>query len=106
MKITNLAFKVETALSYLFLLIFFGVPMWIFSLVLMLCTLIAYGKDNDYYEIKSVLAPKRYLLTTWQITVDKVKEGNQDMKEGWPIYLTIAILVFSPLTVSLLFGWC
>lgn len=105
-KITSLAVVVETALTYQFMLIVFGVPFWIFLLILMLCSRIKYGKDNDYYEMKHSIAPNRYLLTIWQITVDKVKDGNQDMKESWPIYLTITIIVFLPLTVSLIFGWC
>lgn len=103
---SNLAFKVETALSYPFLLIFLGVPVWIFLLILMLCSLVKYGKDNDYLEFKHALTPKRYLLTAWQLTVDKVKECNKEMKECWYIYLIIAIIAFLPLTVSLIFGWC
>ena len=109
---SNLAFKVETALGYPVMLVFTFILVFTLYPLAMLLTF-AYGTEEgtDFYEIKNAFierwgSPKKFLTSTWQIYEEVTREGNQEMKESWPILIVIAIIAFLPLSVSLIFGWC
>ena len=109
---SKLAFKVETALSYPVVAYFFFITMYTLYPLAMLLTF-AYGTEEgtDFYEIKNEFieqwgSPKKFFNSTWPLCEEVTREGNQEMKESWPITIAIAIIIFLPLVVSLIFGWC
>jgi hypothetical protein len=52
------------------------------------------------------------LKTIWKVLEirkafkDMCKEGNQEMKESWPILLGLTVVALLPFTISLICGWC
>ena len=109
---SNLAFKVETALGYPFVAYFLFIIVYTLYPLAMLLTF-AYGTEagTDFYEIKNEFiekwgSPKKFFNSTWPACEEVTREGNQEMKERWPILIALAIITFLPLVVSLIFCWC
>lgn len=109
---SNLAFKVETALGYPFILVFaFIIVFTLYPLSMLLTFADGREEGTDFYEIKNAFierwgSPKKFLTSTWQICEDETRECNQEMKERWPILIAVLIISFLPLVVALIFGWC
>ena len=79
---SNLAFKVGTAISYPFILVFAFIIVFTLYPLLMLCTF-ADGREEgtDYYLFKNEFierygTPKRFFVTVWKIT-EQIAIDNQ-----------------------------
>lgn len=61
-------------------------------------------EGSDFYEIKEEFkerygTPKRFFITVWELTEEKIKENIRNTEKAWPILLVIGLGVVALLSL-------